>query len=345
MSSEEDKNSYPYFSSFHDEDQTMFSDQGFAFPIITDHDNNYNPYIYNHHHHQHQQQNPKFEFDHPPPPPDSHISFSNCLQLGAVEYNTLSNAFDLSSSSEQVAISNNNNNNNNNNSNNSNSNDFVYKEAVAGSGGAENPQTANSSGSMSSHEGGLEEDSSKIKKDLNTKACEEEEGSDGKSKNVISRKKEKKQKEPRFAFMTKSETENLEDGYRWRKYGQKAVKNSPFPRSYYRCTSQKCGVKKRIERSSEDPSVVITTYEGQHNHHSPATIRGGSSTMPTPSLLLPPPPLASSFPQDLQFFPSTAAQQNYTPSSNYFEHLFNHHNQQEHDRFGFLIPNNHKPNP
>jgi hypothetical protein len=33
-----------------------------------------------------------------------------------------------------------------------------------------------------------------------------------------------------FAFMTKSDVDHLEDGYRWRKYGQKAVKNSPFPR-------------------------------------------------------------------------------------------------------------------
>lgn len=42
---------------------------------------------------------------------------------------------------------------------------------------------------------------------------------------------QKKQREPRFAFMTKSEVDHLDDGYRWRKYGQKAVKNSPFPRS------------------------------------------------------------------------------------------------------------------
>ena len=30
--------------------------------------------------------------------------------------------------------------------------------------------------------------------------------------------------------MTKSEVDHLEDGYRWRKYGQKAVKNSAYPR-------------------------------------------------------------------------------------------------------------------
>ena len=50
------------------------------------------------------------------------------------------------------------------------------------------------------------------------------------------RKKEKKKaqkriRQQRFAFMTKSDVDNLEDGYRWRKYGQKAVKNSSFPRS------------------------------------------------------------------------------------------------------------------
>jgi hypothetical protein len=43
-------------------------------------------------------------------------------------------------------------------------------------------------------------------------------------------KGEKRPRQPRFAFMTKSEVDHLEDGYRWRKYGQKAVKNSPFPR-------------------------------------------------------------------------------------------------------------------
>ncbi|GMI85828.1 WRKY DNA-BINDING PROTEIN 23, WRKY DNA-binding protein 23 [Hibiscus trionum] len=80
---------------------------------------------------------------------------------------------------------------------------------------------------------------------------------------------QKRQREPRFAFMTKSEVDHLEDGYRWRKYGQKAVKNSSFPRSYYRCTTTSCNVKKRVERSFSDPSIVITTYEGQHTHPSP----------------------------------------------------------------------------
>lgn len=41
-------------------------------------------------------------------------------------------------------------------------------------------------------------------------------------------------------------------------------------RSYYRCTVQKCNVKKMVERSHQDPTTVITTYEGKHNHNSPA---------------------------------------------------------------------------
>ncbi|CAI9785572.1 unnamed protein product [Fraxinus pennsylvanica] len=73
--------------------------------------------------------------------------------------------------------------------------------------------------------------------------------------------------------MTKSEVDHLEDGYRWRKYGQKAVKNSPFPRGYYRCTTASCNVKKRVERSYHDPSTVVTTYEGQHTHPSPVPAR------------------------------------------------------------------------
>ncbi|KAG2707022.1 hypothetical protein I3760_05G128400 [Carya illinoinensis] len=93
--------------------------------------------------------------------------------------------------------------------------------------------------------------------------------------NKVRKKGQKRIRQPRFAFMTKSEVDHLEDGYRWRKYGQKAVKNSPFPRSYYRCTNSRCTVKKRVERSSEDPTIVITTYEGQHCHHTVGFPRGG----------------------------------------------------------------------
>ncbi|XWS33246.1 hypothetical protein CRYUN_Cryun22dG0064900 [Craigia yunnanensis] len=63
--------------------------------------------------------------------------------------------------------------------------------------------------------------------------------------------------------------EVMDDGYKWRKYGKKAVKNSPNPRNYYKCSRGGCNVKKRIERDRDDRSYVITTYEGVHNHESP----------------------------------------------------------------------------
>ena len=52
-------------------------------------------------------------------------------------------------------------------------------------------------------------------------------------------------------------------------------------RSYYRCTTQKCPVKKRVERSFQDAAVVITTYEGKHTHPIPATLRGSSHLLAT----------------------------------------------------------------
>ncbi|KAF5196190.1 Wrky transcription factor [Thalictrum thalictroides] len=77
---------------------------------------------------------------------------------------------------------------------------------------------------------------------------------------------EKKFRNPRYAFQTRSQVDILDDGYRWRKYGQKAVKNNKHPRSYYRCTHQGCNVKKQVQRLSKDEGVVVTTYEGMHTH-------------------------------------------------------------------------------
>ncbi|KAJ0251360.1 WRKY transcription factor 20 [Hirschfeldia incana] len=83
-------------------------------------------------------------------------------------------------------------------------------------------------------------------------------------------------REPRVVVQTLSEVDILDDGYRWRKYGQKVVRGNPNPRSYYKCTAPGCPVRKHVERASHDPKAVITTYEGKHNHDVP-TSKSGSN--------------------------------------------------------------------
>ncbi|CAL0304401.1 unnamed protein product [Lupinus luteus] len=83
-------------------------------------------------------------------------------------------------------------------------------------------------------------------------------------------------REPRVVVQTTSEIDILDDGYRWRKYGQKVVKGNPNARSYYKCTAPSCSVRKHVERAVHDVKAVITTYEGKHNHDVPAA-RGCTS--------------------------------------------------------------------
>ncbi|XP_066365615.1 WRKY transcription factor 23-like [Miscanthus floridulus] len=80
------------------------------------------------------------------------------------------------------------------------------------------------------------------------------------------KQRRKKAREPRVAFITKSEIDHLEDGCRWCKYGQKAVKNSTYPRSYYRCTAARCGVKKRVERGGAGGAFIRSAVAGGFRH-------------------------------------------------------------------------------
>ncbi|KAA8543023.1 hypothetical protein F0562_021482 [Nyssa sinensis] len=60
------------------------------------------------------------------------------------------------------------------------------------------------------------------------------------------------------------------DCWSWRKYGQKPIKGSPYPRGYYRCsTSKGCSAKKQVERCRTDASMLIITYTCSHNHPGP----------------------------------------------------------------------------
>jgi hypothetical protein len=98
------------------------------------------------------------------------------------------------------------------------------------------------------------------------------------------------------------------DEYSWRKYGQKPIKGSPYPRycfilclnhpplimfffffdpvydceiiiicvfflcrGYYKCSSVRgCPARKHVERAVDDSAMLIVTYEGEHRHsHTP----------------------------------------------------------------------------
>lgn len=77
------------------------------------------------------------------------------------------------------------------------------------------------------------------------------------------------------------------DMWAWRKYGQKPIKGSPYPRSYYRCSSSKgCPARKQVERSPLEPGVFIVTYTSEHNHTRPTrrnSLAGSTrSKFPTP---------------------------------------------------------------
>lgn len=57
------------------------------------------------------------------------------------------------------------------------------------------------------------------------------------------------------------------DEYSWKKYGEKRIEGSPFPRVYYRCsTAAGCHARKRVEMARGESKVLIVTYEGEHKH-------------------------------------------------------------------------------
>lgn len=99
---------------------------------------------------------------------------------------------------------------------------------------------------------------------------------------------------------------SVKDGYNWRKYGQKNMKDSNFPRSYYRCTYPHCKKTKKEERSPQG-FVTEIIYKGVHNHPKP-------NPFPSPS----------SYPE-LQDARRNASQQNQHGTAHFSSKMSNDH--------------------
>ncbi|XP_061361342.1 probable WRKY transcription factor 27 [Gastrolobium bilobum] len=100
------------------------------------------------------------------------------------------------------------------------------------------------------------------------------------------------------------------DLWAWRKYGQKPIKGSPYPRNYYKCSSSKgCAARKQVERSNTEANMFIVTYTGDHTHPIPThrNSLAGSTRSKSPTMHPPPTPPEQGSSNSISFQANTTA--------------------------------------
>ncbi|KAI5662979.1 hypothetical protein M9H77_22302 [Catharanthus roseus] len=92
---------------------------------------------------------------------------------------------------------------------------------------------------------------------------------------------------------TQNSSTLIDDGYAWRKYGQKVILNADYPRNYFRCThkfDQECQATKQVQMIQENPPLYRTTYHGHHTcrnlHKAPQIILDSTTSNDSSSVLL-----------------------------------------------------------
>ncbi|XP_075522766.1 WRKY transcription factor 22-like [Primulina tabacum] len=103
---------------------------------------------------------------------------------------------------------------------------------------------------------------------------------DGICKAVSPPKHKRRKNQHKRVVIQVSADDIASDKWAWRKYGQKPIKGSPYPRSYYRCSSSKgCLARKQVEQSCADPRMFIITYTAEHSHSQPTRRNSLSGTI------------------------------------------------------------------
>ncbi|KAK1321423.1 putative WRKY transcription factor 27 [Acorus calamus] len=93
--------------------------------------------------------------------------------------------------------------------------------------------------------------------------------------NLLSRKNQQKK------LICQVPADESSDMWAWRKYGQKPIKGSPYPRGYYRCSSSKgCPARKQVERHRLDPTITRHKFTPNPNSQS----QSHSQDLPSSSL-------------------------------------------------------------